>query len=508
MTPLPRSLSPQENRRRTRWIAGGALAVALCVGAGCARRPALPSPSLLAEENCPTLPGRAEPGTSLTFALTEPVDAANAPLPDNAAEAIVFGNLYETLVAVDCRGQVVPALAEAWRMSEDGREWTFTLRRDARFWDGTRVRAADVKSAWSLERRRLRLSGRLGWMWKEIRPRFVRIVDDRRLAIVLLRAREDLPHLLSQPAFAVTRRIPGERWPLGTLSMRVAEGAPFDGEITLVPVTSGWGPLRSPARITFRILPGRDPRDLLAEGADAVLTRDRAACEYLARRENEYAATALPWDRLYLLLLPEDASAAAPIHAARANLARDAVASDAIPWDSVFLDCLELPCPQHEIELQAPTGKAYRGRLIYPQADRDARDLAARIAFLLAANGRGPAPAIEGLPRNEFREALARGDGDGIVLPVARRFATDCLQAHELLTAAPWLLDREALEASRPAKRAAVVLEEPVRAGRITPLVATRAHLVTRAGLSGVRFDYDGVPGLGRAGWSVEGSLP
>ena len=41
--------------------------------------------------------GRAEPGASLTFALIEPVDAANAPLPDNPAEAIVFGNLYETL---------------------------------------------------------------------------------------------------------------------------------------------------------------------------------------------------------------------------------------------------------------------------------------------------------------------------------------------------------------------------------------------------------------------------
>jgi hypothetical protein len=317
-----------------------------------------------------------------------------------------------------------------------------------------------------------------------------------------------LPHLLSQPAFAVTRRIPGERWPLGTASMRLAEGAPPEEELTLVPVTSGWGPLRSPARMAFRILPGRDPRDLLAEGADAVLTRDRAACEYLARREDEYTVTALPWDRLYLLLLPEDASAAATIRAARANLARDAVAADAIPWDSVFLDCLELPCPQRALAPPPPAERTYRGRLIYPQADRDARDLAARIAFLLAATGSGPAPAIEGLPRNEFREALARGDGDGIILPVARRFATDCLQAHELLIAVPWLLDREAANAGGPAERAAVVLDEPVRAGRITPLVATRAHLVTRAGLGGVRFGYDGVPRLGRAGWSVEGSLP
>jgi hypothetical protein len=507
MNRLPGSRSLREGRR-PRWVAPGAFAFAVIVAAGCARRPVPPSPSLLAEEDCPALAGRPEPGASLIFALGEPVDAANSPLPDNAAEAIVFANLYETLIAVDCRGRIFPGLAEAWKASEDKREWTFTLRRDAHFWDGKRVRAADVKSAWASERRRLRLRGRLDWVWEEIRPRFVRVLDDRRLVVVLPRARKELPHLLSNPAFAVTRRIPGEPWPLGTATLRVDQVGSSGEELRIVPVTSGWGLVRSPASIIFRILRDKDPRDLLAEGADAVLARDRAACEYLARRSDLYTATALPWDRLYLLLFPDDTSAAPAIRAARANLARDVVGSDAVPWESALLDCLELPCPQPLAERRPFLEKSHRGRLLYPDDDREARSLAARIAYLLATAGSGPAPAIAGLSRNAFREAVARGDGAAIILPLARRFAVDCLQVRELLKAAPWLLEREAAEAAGLAERAAVVLDEPMRTGRVTPLVATRAHLVTRTGLSGVRFDFDGVPRLARAGWSVEGSLP
>ena len=46
-------------------------------------------------------------------------------------------------------------------------------------------------------------------------------------------------------------------------------------------------------------------------------------------------------------------------------------------------------------------------------------------------------------------------------MPLARRCATDCLQAQELLAAAPWLLEQEARDAALAGERAAIVLDEP-----------------------------------------------
>ncbi|MEZ7004774.1 ABC transporter substrate-binding protein [Streptomyces sp. AD55] len=54
--------------------------------------------------------------------------------------------LYETLTTYkgDDLRTPVPGLAESWTSSADGRTWTFILREDARFSDGTPVEAGDV----------------------------------------------------------------------------------------------------------------------------------------------------------------------------------------------------------------------------------------------------------------------------------------------------------------------------------------------------------------------------
>ncbi|MCU0635549.1 MAG: ABC transporter substrate-binding protein [Gemmatimonadaceae bacterium] len=52
--------------------------------------------------------------------------------------------LYDRLVGVDSLGNPVPELAARWRIDDAAREVVFVLRADARFHDGTPVRAADV----------------------------------------------------------------------------------------------------------------------------------------------------------------------------------------------------------------------------------------------------------------------------------------------------------------------------------------------------------------------------
>ncbi|GHF43074.1 peptide/nickel transport system substrate-binding protein [Deinococcus metalli] len=53
-------------------------------------------------------------------------------------------NVYDTLVAFDASGKVVPSLAIRWTTSKDGLTWTFTLRPGVRFHNGRALEASDV----------------------------------------------------------------------------------------------------------------------------------------------------------------------------------------------------------------------------------------------------------------------------------------------------------------------------------------------------------------------------
>jgi oligopeptide transport system substrate-binding protein len=66
--------------------------------------------------------------------------------PQRAEDAFsydVLRDLYEGLVASSPDGEVVPAVAESWRVSADGRVYAFTLRKDARWSNGDSVVAGD-----------------------------------------------------------------------------------------------------------------------------------------------------------------------------------------------------------------------------------------------------------------------------------------------------------------------------------------------------------------------------
>ena len=58
--------------------------------------------------------------------------------------AYYLANFYETLVNYQ-EGTIVPGLAESWRVSKDGRVYTFTLKKGVKFSDGADFNAAAVK---------------------------------------------------------------------------------------------------------------------------------------------------------------------------------------------------------------------------------------------------------------------------------------------------------------------------------------------------------------------------
>ncbi len=63
---------------------------------------------------------------------------------DNSSTAAQL-NLYDVLVFPDLKGDPTSHVAKKWTVSEDGLTWTFTLRSDVIFHDGTVLTAADVK---------------------------------------------------------------------------------------------------------------------------------------------------------------------------------------------------------------------------------------------------------------------------------------------------------------------------------------------------------------------------
>ncbi|MEA1650089.1 peptide ABC transporter substrate-binding protein [Nitrospirillum sp. BR 11164] len=67
---------------------------------------------------------------------------------DLSSESLVIDDLLEGLLAPDGRGGARPALAESWTVSPDGRIYTFKLRADAKWSDGTPITADDFVFSW------------------------------------------------------------------------------------------------------------------------------------------------------------------------------------------------------------------------------------------------------------------------------------------------------------------------------------------------------------------------
>ncbi|MCB1456719.1 MAG: ABC transporter substrate-binding protein [Nitratireductor sp.] len=69
-----------------------------------------------------------------------------------AIDEIVYANVFEGLTRIGSKGEILPALAESWDISEDGKTYTFRLHTGVKFHDGTDFDASDVK--FSIDRAR------------------------------------------------------------------------------------------------------------------------------------------------------------------------------------------------------------------------------------------------------------------------------------------------------------------------------------------------------------------
>jgi peptide/nickel transport system substrate-binding protein len=89
-------------------------------------------------------------GGTATFVLDNDVSNLDPMLSGLFVDRNIHYAMYDSLVRVTPKGEIIPWLAEKWTTSTDGKQVTFTLRQGVKFHDGTTFDAAAVK--WNIER--------------------------------------------------------------------------------------------------------------------------------------------------------------------------------------------------------------------------------------------------------------------------------------------------------------------------------------------------------------------
>jgi len=88
--------------------------------------------------------------SEITVGIPQDIDSMDPHTALSAGSREVLFNVFEGLVKPDEEGNLKPAVASDYSISEDGKVYTFTLRDGIKFHDGTEVTAEDVK--YSIER--------------------------------------------------------------------------------------------------------------------------------------------------------------------------------------------------------------------------------------------------------------------------------------------------------------------------------------------------------------------
>jgi hypothetical protein len=318
---------------------------------------------------------------SLTVALLEPVLPADAPLPRNDGERLVFRQSWEPPVELDCRGAPRPGLAASWSRDSSGHTWTLLLRDGLTTDSGGAVTAADLAQRW-----RSTDVAATALRWAGIEQLVA--LDSRRLAITFTVASSDLPASLSDPALALP------------------------------------GPARQRPVLIFRPA-GPDPRDALDRWADLLETSDPVLLEYAARRA-EFATLPLPWSRTYVLAVPAGRPAprlmsGSDSAAFRAGLARDVVRVESRGAEPPFWWETPAGCPS-SVGPAHPSTAPSGGSIVYPSDDRVARDLAERVVALAGDR----TLLARGVAQSELYDRVRAGSDRAYVLALPRNALVPC----------------------------------------------------------------------------------
>lgn len=84
----------------------------------------------------------------LNLAIGSEPPTIDPALATDSTSGAIIKNVFEGLTAMDNEGEILPAAAESWEVSEDGLTYTFKLREGNTWSNGDPVKASDFEYAW------------------------------------------------------------------------------------------------------------------------------------------------------------------------------------------------------------------------------------------------------------------------------------------------------------------------------------------------------------------------
>jgi ABC-type transport system substrate-binding protein len=161
----------------------------------------------------PSIGGPSDASARISLGAPSELDPART---GDAESSAIIAQLFETLTTFDADLELRPALAESWKVQDDGRRVVFRLRPDLTFSDGSPLRASDVVRSWfrvidpdapsPLVTLLADVRGALAYADREGQAEDVGIhVDDAtgEVTVDLERAAADFPAIVASPTFAV-----------------------------------------------------------------------------------------------------------------------------------------------------------------------------------------------------------------------------------------------------------------------------------------------------------------
>ena len=150
--------------------------------------------------------------SKLTVGIPQDIDGLDPHNATGAGTREVFYNIFEGLVKADENGNLNPAVASDYQISEDSTTYTFTLRDGIKFHDGSNVTVEDIK--YSLERN-MGVDGSEPLIKAYGKIDSVNIIDDSHVEVVLKEADSDFLTQLTVAIIPASNEHP-ETTPIGT----------------------------------------------------------------------------------------------------------------------------------------------------------------------------------------------------------------------------------------------------------------------------------------------------
>jgi len=201
--------------------------------------------------------GKSDKSSEIIVGIAQDLEDSLDPHKAVAAgtKEILF-NLFEGLLKPDSEGNIVPAVAESYDVSEDGLVYTFTIREGVKFHNGNPVTAEDVK--YSIEKS-AGMTGEESLIAAFSVIKDVTILDEKTVAITLSEVNVDFPTYIANANASI---IPADNAdpdnnPIGTGPYMYVSRSPQEN-IIVKKFDEYWGTPANIENVTFKVISDGD----------------------------------------------------------------------------------------------------------------------------------------------------------------------------------------------------------------------------------------------------------